>query len=34
MLAVLLMNALAPLIDYCIVEANVRRRKNRVKAAK
>jgi Na+-transporting NADH:ubiquinone oxidoreductase subunit B len=34
MLAVLLMNALAPLIDYCVVEANVRRRKNRVKAAK
>jgi len=26
MLAVLLMNALAPLIDYCVVEANVRRR--------
>jgi Na+-transporting NADH:ubiquinone oxidoreductase subunit B len=34
MLAVLLMNAMAPLIDYCVVEANVRRRKNRVKAAK
>lgn len=31
MLAVLLMNALAPLIDYCVVEANVRRRLNRVK---
>jgi len=31
MLAVLLMNALAPLIDYCVVEANVRRRLNRVR---
>lgn len=29
MLAVLLMNALAPLIDYCVVEANVRRRLKR-----
>ena len=29
MLAVLLMNALAPLIDYCVVEANVRRRMRR-----
>lgn len=26
MLAVLLMNAMAPLIDYCVVQANVRRR--------
>lgn len=33
MLAVLLMNALAPLIDYCVVEANVRRRLSRTKAA-
>lgn len=32
MLAVLLMNALAPLIDHCVVEANIRRRMNRVKA--
>lgn len=32
MLSVLLMNALAPLIDYCVVEANVRRRLARVKA--
>ena len=31
MLAVLLMNALAPLIDYCVVQSNVRRRLNRVK---
>ena len=31
MLAVLLMNALAPLIDYCVVESNVRRRLSRVK---
>lgn len=34
MLAVLLMNALAPLIDYCVVEANIRRRMARVKTAK
>lgn len=34
MLAVLLMNALAPLIDYCVVEANVRRRLSRTKTAK
>lgn len=34
MLAVLLMNALAPLIDYCVVEANVRRRLARLKASK
>ena len=33
MLSVLLMNALAPLIDYCVVEANVRRRMKRAKAA-
>ena len=33
MLSVLLMNALAPLIDYCVVEANVRRRLARVKTA-
>lgn len=32
MLAVLLMNAFAPLIDYCVVEANVRRRLARAKA--
>lgn len=32
MLAVLLMNALAPLIDYCVVEANVRRRLRRTAA--
>lgn len=34
MLAVLLMNALAPLIDYCVVEANVRRRLARSKTLK
>ncbi len=34
MLAVLLMNALAPLIDYCVVEANVRRRLKRAKVVK
>ncbi len=34
MLAVLLMNALAPLIDYCVVETNVRRRLARAKTAK
>lgn len=32
MLAVLLMNALAPLIDYCVVQANVRRRMRRLAA--
>ncbi len=32
MLAVLLMNAFAPLIDYCVVEANVRRRIKRLRA--
>lgn len=31
MLAVLLMNAFAPFIDYCVVQANVRRRQRRVK---
>lgn len=31
MLAVLLMNTFAPLIDYCVVQANVRRRLNRNK---
>lgn len=31
MLAVLLMNAFAPLIDYCVVQANIRRRTNRAK---
>ena len=34
MLSILFMNALAPLVDYFVVEANVRRRKNRVKIAK
>lgn len=29
MLAVLLMNCFAPLIDYCVVEANIRRRQRR-----
>lgn len=32
MLAVLLMNALAPLIDYCVVQANISRRLARMKA--
>lgn len=32
MLAVLLMNALAPLIDYCVVQANINRRLRRLKA--
>lgn len=31
MLAILLMNTFAPLIDYCFVQANISRRKNRVK---
>ena len=31
MLAVLLMNAFAPLIDYCVVESNIRRRLRRAK---
>lgn len=34
MLSILFMNALAPLVDYYVVEANVRRRRNRVKIAK
>ena len=34
MLSILFMNALAPLIDYFVVEANIRRRKNRVKTVK
>lgn len=32
MLAVLLMNAFAPLIDYCVVQANINRRLRRLKA--
>lgn len=32
MLAVLLMNAFAPLIDYCVVQANISRRLKRAKA--
>lgn len=32
MLAVLLMNAFAPLIDYCVVQSNIRRRQRRLKA--
>lgn len=32
MLAVLLMNAFAPLIDYCVVQCNVRRRRRRLTA--
>ena len=31
MLSILFMNALAPLVDYFVVEANIRRRANRVK---
>ena len=31
LLAVLLMNCFAPLIDYCVVEANIRKRLNRAK---
>ena len=34
MLSILFMNALAPLVDYCVVEANIRRRANRVKSVK
>lgn len=34
MLAVLLMNCFAPLIDWCVVRANVRRRLNRAKIAR
>lgn len=33
MLAVLLMNAFAPLIDYCVVRANINRRQHRLKLA-
>lgn len=33
MLAVLLMNALAPLIDYCVVQLNINRRRSRLQAA-
>ncbi|MDE7144410.1 MAG: RnfABCDGE type electron transport complex subunit D [Muribaculaceae bacterium] len=33
MLAVLLMNVFAPLIDYCVVQSNVKRRLNRVKTS-
>ncbi len=32
MLAVLLMNVFAPLIDYCVVQANIRRRLRRANA--
>ena len=32
MLAVLLMNAFAPTIDYCVVNANIKRRLKRAKA--
>ncbi len=31
MLAVLLMNVFAPLIDWCVVQSNIRRRRNRLK---
>lgn len=34
MLSILFMNALAPLVDYCVVEANISRRKKRVKTIK
>ena len=34
MLAILFMNALAPTVDYFVVEANINRRKNRVKCVK
>lgn len=34
MLAILFMNALAPLVDYFVVEANIKRRNNRVKTIK
>lgn len=34
MLAILLMNVFAPLIDYYVVEANINRRINRVKLNK
>ena len=34
MLAILFMNAFAPLVDYFVVERNIARRNNRVKLAK
>ena len=34
MLSILFMNALAPLVDYYVVEANISRRRKRVKLAK
>lgn len=34
MLSILFMNAFAPLVDYFVVEANIRRRQNRVKIVK
>ena len=34
MLSILFMNALAPLVDYFVVEANIKRRQNRVKTVK
>lgn len=34
MLSILFMNALAPLVDYFVVEANIKRRNNRVKTVK
>ncbi len=34
MLAILFMNAFAPLVDYFVVEANIKRRNNRVKLVK
>ena len=34
MLSILFMNAVAPLIDYYVVQANVRRRNRRLKPAK
>ncbi|MDE6777950.1 MAG: RnfABCDGE type electron transport complex subunit D, partial [Alistipes sp.] len=34
MLSILFMNALAPLVDYFVVEASISRRKNRVKTVK
>lgn len=33
MLAVLFMNAMAPLIDYCVVQSNIRRRQRRLKTS-
>ena len=32
LLAVLLMNAFAPLIDYCVVQLNINRRMRRLRA--